>query len=83
MNVHRGGKAGNLALVLALLLVPAVATAEEDSELRGLEVGFLAGVFAVFRDAGLSVDQVATSETTTTRASWNPWAAFRLKSILF
>jgi diaminopimelate decarboxylase/aspartate kinase len=32
------------------------------------EVGFLAGVFAVFRDAGLSVDQVATSETTTTLA---------------
>lgn len=32
------------------------------------QVGFLAGVFMVFRDLGLSVDQVATSETTTTLA---------------
>lgn len=32
------------------------------------EVGFLAGVFAVISELGLSVDQVATSETTTTLA---------------
>ena len=43
MKLHRGDKAGVLAFVLVLLLVPAVATAEEDSDLRGLEVGFLAG----------------------------------------
>lgn len=32
------------------------------------QVGFLAGVFAIFADRGISVDQVATSETTTTVA---------------
>ncbi len=32
------------------------------------QVGFLAGVFAVISELGLSVDQVATSETTTTLA---------------
>ncbi len=32
------------------------------------QVGFLAGVFRVISDRGLSVDQVATSETTTTLA---------------
>jgi diaminopimelate decarboxylase/aspartate kinase len=32
------------------------------------QVGFLAGVFGVFAERGISVDQVATSETTTTVA---------------
>lgn len=32
------------------------------------EVGFLAGVFGIFRQRGLSIDLVATSETTTTVA---------------
>lgn len=52
MTVHRGGKARLLAIML--MLVPGMAAAEEDSELRGLEVGLLSGSHDnyFFRGAG-------------------------------
>ncbi len=59
-DVHRGAKAVVTKPHMLVLLLRNLDTRQQ--------VGFLAGVFKVFSDLALSVDQVATSETTTTLA---------------